>query len=131
MPYIDQAFYDDVYKGNPVNTDAFSRFAERASDIIDQVTNFALVSVDFNNLHPVIQTHVKKAVAAQVEYLSMAGTNAVHGETSASNVSIGNFSYSEGPDLAGLSREQRRISPAALSYLRATGLLNRGVSVIG
>ncbi|WP_026582128.1 hypothetical protein [Bacillus sp. J33] len=131
MPYIDQTFYTDVYKGAPIDAGAFPRLLERASDSIDHITNYALVGLDLDTMHQVIQLNVKKAVAAQLEYLSIAGEGAVHGESSPTNVSIGNFSYSDGQRQNGLSREERRISPAAVSYLRATGFLNGGVTVRG
>lgn len=37
MPYIDQTFYIDVYKGAPVDEGAFPRLLERACDSIDQL----------------------------------------------------------------------------------------------
>ncbi|USK43538.1 hypothetical protein [Cytobacillus oceanisediminis] len=131
MPYIDKTFYTDVYKGTPVDADAFPRLLERACDSIDHLTNYALIGFDLDAVHQVIQLNVKKAVAAQLEYLSIAGEGAAHGESTANNVSIGNFSYSEEQKNSGLSREQRMISPAALSYLKVTGFLYRGVSVRG
>ncbi|MBU8773189.1 hypothetical protein [Cytobacillus oceanisediminis] len=131
MPYIDKAFYTDVYMGTPIDEGAFPRLLERACDTIDHLTNYALVGLDLDTMHQVIQLNVKKAVAAQLEYLSLSGEGAVHGESTANNISIGNFSYSEGQKQSGLSREQRMISPATVSFLRATGFLNRGVSVRG
>lgn len=39
MSYIDKDFYDNVYKGAPIADDnEFNRLAERASDMIDQIT---------------------------------------------------------------------------------------------
>ncbi|MCM3528274.1 hypothetical protein M4D56_04035 [Cytobacillus oceanisediminis] len=125
MPYIDKSFYTDVYMGTPIDDGAFPRLLERAVDSIDHITNFALVYLDLDSMHQVIQLNFKKAVAAQVEYLSSVGESVVHGISGPANVSVGAFSYSEGRNA------HSPISPAAVSYLRATGFLNRGVTVRG
>lgn len=125
MPYIDKSFYTDVYMGTQIDEDAFPRLLERACDSIDHITNFALVYLDLDSMHQVIQLNFKKAVAAQVEYLSSVGESVVHGISDPVNVSVGAFSYSEG------GNAHSPISPAAVSYLRATGFLNRGVTVRG
>lgn len=125
MPYIDQTFYTDVYKGTPVDADAFPRLLERACDSIDHITNYALVGRDLDSMHQVIQLNFKKAVAAQIEYLSSVGEAVVHGVSGPANVSVGAFSYSEGGNAVS------PISSAAVSYLKATGFLNGGVMVLG
>lgn len=125
MPYIDETFYKDVYKGAPVDAGAFPRLLERACDSIDHITNYALVGRDLDSMHQVIQVNFKKAVAAQIEYLSSVGESVVHGVSGPANVSVGSFSYSEGGNAA------TPISPAAVSYLKATGFLNGGVTVLG
>jgi len=125
MPYIDQNFYDEVYKGTPVDAGVFPRLLERACDSIDLLTNYALVSRDLDSMHQVIQVNFKKAVAAQIEYLSSVGEAVVHGVSGPVNVSVGAFSYSEGGNAA------TPISPAAVSYLKGTGFLNGGVTVLG
>jgi hypothetical protein len=118
MAYIDYTYYTDVYKGVPIDADTFSRLSERASEIIDQVTNYAIQ--DFAALPAFTQEQVKKATAAQVEYLYYAGEISIHGDVFG-NVKLGDFNYSGGTPSA--------ISPAVINYLRPTGLLYRGVTV--
>lgn len=126
MPYIDQAFYEDEYRGTPMDTETFTKLEMRASDLIDRVTNYQLMGVDLSQQPPLIQTNVKKAVAAQVEYLySEGGELSVHCG-SPSSVNIGNFSYTEGSGARGQA-EVRTISNLAYSYLVPTGLLYMGV----
>jgi hypothetical protein len=119
MAYIDYTYYTDVYKGVPIpNADTFSRLSERASELIDQVTNYTIQ--DLAALTPFTQEQVKKATAAQVEYFYYAGETSVHGDLFG-NVKLGDFTYSGGTPSA--------ISPAVINYLRPTGLLYRGVTV--
>jgi hypothetical protein len=120
MAYIDYAYYTDVYKGVPIpDADTFSRLSERASELIDQVTNYTIQ--DLAALTPFTQEQVKKATAAQVEYFAYAGEQVIHGDNGMTDVRLGNFSYSVGT--------QSTISPAVINYLRPTGLLYRGVTV--
>lgn len=121
MAYIDYTFYTDVYKGVQLDADTFSRLAERAGDVIDQVTNYQIG--DITQYPEWIQSLIKKAVAAQVEYLYYAGETAIHGDAFG-NVKLGDFTYSS-------SGSQQTISPAVINYLRPTGLLYRGVTVHG
>lgn len=126
MPYIDEAYYRDVYKGVVVDTSIFPKLEARASDVIDQITSHK-IAMSTNKLadYPVfIQEQVKKATASQVEYLLLnGGESAVHGG-SPSSVNIGNFSYQEGDD-------NHVVSPAVIGHLQPTGLLYRGVNVYG
>jgi hypothetical protein len=131
MAYIDKQYYDNVYKGVPISDeDTFNRLAERASDIIDQITGYLLHGQEFTQFAQFIQTQVKKAVAAQVEYMVTAGEIVVNHGSSFSSVNIGNFSYSEGSGDR-INRNEQRTSPAVIEYLRPTGLLYRGVNVHG
>lgn len=122
MAYIDYTYYTDVYKGVPIpDADTFSRLSERASELIDQVTNYTIQ--DLAALTTFTQEQVKKATAAQVEYFALAGDSVTHGVSEFQNVKLGDFSYSTG------GAAQNVVSPAVLSYLRPTGLLYRGVTV--
>lgn len=124
MPYIDKVYYDNEFKGTPITDQiTFDRLSSRASDLVDMVTNYVLHGVAFENFAQFTQDNVKKATAAQVEYMaSMGGELTVHGG-SPSSVSIGNFDYQESGE------GQQVISPIVINYLRPTGLLYRGVSV--
>lgn len=122
MPYIDQAFYNEVYKGIPMDAETFTMLEKRASDVIDVLTNYRLAGEDLSHEPELIQANVKNAVAAQIEYMySEGGGLSVHGG-SPSSVSIGGFSYTEGSGV-------KVVSEMARSYLRQTGLLYMGVEV--
>ncbi|WP_199425761.1 head-tail connector protein [Thermaerobacillus caldiproteolyticus] len=125
MTYIDYSYYTDVYKGVPLpDGDTFVRLSERASDVIDQLTNYQIG--DITQYPEWMQTSIKKAVAAQVEYFALAGDSIVHGVSELQNVKIGDFSYTLGSNSGAV---QSVVSPAVLSYLYQTGLLYRGVAV--
>jgi hypothetical protein len=126
MPYVDYSYYTDDFKGVSVTQEDFDRLVRRASDKIDSLTSYVLHRVEFTQLAQLIQENVKKATAAQVEYLvTQGGELAVHGDEP-SSISISNFSYST--ESAG--QGPRAVSPVVLEYLRPTGLLYRGVSTL-
>lgn len=133
MPYITPEYYIDEYKGADAGED-LDRYIQRASDMIDQVTNYALAGVEFERLAQFIQDQVKKATAAQVEfYVVLGGSEEVDaGAHDAGQVRVGSFSYggrgSGGG--AGGRGEPARISPTALGFLEPTGLLYRGLDVV-
>lgn len=132
MPYIDYQYYKDEYRGIPIEEDAFNRLVERATDIVDEMTQYRLkTSIQMDSLPPFIQGQLKKATAAQVEYMNSQGEGVEHGEADVSSVSIGKFNYSEGQNPRRLTRQQIRTSPAVTGYLASTGLLYRGVKVLG
>lgn len=138
MPYITPEYYNNVYKGAAAPDSAdLERYIERASDIIDQVTNFQLYGKDINGLPPFFRDLIMKATAAQVEFYVMKGGDAAvnAGTDDMNSVSVGSFSYSTGGGSSsnGGSSGARsaRVSPSVLSFLEPTGLLYRGVSVHG
>ena len=133
MPYIDVDYYNNEYKGTPVSDVALlDRLINRASDQIDHVINYKLEGVDFDKLAPFIKKQVKKATAAQVEFL------AINGETSATvSEGGGGFSvgaYSENGMSAGAAEAPSyydRYAITVVDYLKPTGLLYTGVCVHG
>lgn len=125
LGYITPDYYKNEFKGLEVPEGELERYIERASDAVDQVTNYVLYGRELERFAMFIQDQVKKATAAQVEYFVVNGGPVSVGELS--QVSAGNFSYTE-KDGGGKSK---RVSPEALNYLRPTGLLYRGIEVYG
>ncbi len=133
MPYIDVDYYNNEYRGTPVSdASLLDRLISRASDQIDHIINYKLEGVDFDKLAPFIKKQVKKATAAQVEFL------AINGETSATvSEGGGGFSvgaYSENGVSAGDASSANFYTQYAISvtkFLRPTGLLYSGVCVHG
>lgn len=130
MPYIDKDFYENDYKGMPISDiSIFDRLVVRASETVDFITNFKLNSVDFDTLPPFIQKQVKKAVAAQIEYLLVFGQGAAMGAGGFGQVRAGNFSYGDRQGDTSEKRTEKMTSGAVLSHLSPTGLLYQGVDV--
>lgn len=125
MGYITEDYYRNVYCGNDV--DGIDVLIERASDIIDNVTMMRIGGEEgLARLSPVIAERVRRAVAAEVEYLgAVGGTVEVETAAKLGGFSIGKFSVSSGSSSSGGAADF--LSPSALSYLEPTGLLYRGI----
>ena len=124
MGYITEDYYRQVYCGNDV--DGIDVLIERASDIIDNVTMMRIGGEEgLARLSSVIAERVRRAVAAEVEYLgAVGGTVEVETAAKLGGFSIGKFSVSGGSSSSGGAADS--LSPSALSYLEPTGLLYRG-----
>ncbi|MGH0448497.1 hypothetical protein ACQVPC_25700 [Bacillus mycoides] len=133
MPYIDVDYYNNDYEGTPVSDEVLlRRMIKRASEQIDSIICYKLQGVDFDKVAPFIRDQVKKATAAQVEFL------AINGETSATvSEGGGGFSvgaYSENGMSAGATdapSHYDRYAITVVDYLRPTGLLYAGIGVYG
>ena len=125
MGYITEDYYKQVYCGNDV--DGIDVLIERASDIIDNVTMMRIGGEEgLARLSPVITERVRRAVAAEVEYLgAVGGTAEVETAAKCGGFSIGKFSVSGGSSSSDGAADT--LSPTALNYLEPTGLLYRGI----
>ncbi|WBL16446.1 hypothetical protein [Sutcliffiella sp. NC1] len=129
MAYIDYTFYTNDYKGTSVDESEFAKLAERASEVVDQLTGYKLKTGNrFDNLPTFVQEQVKKATAAQVEfYILSGGTDIAITGDDITGVAVGKFSYGGGNRSSGKEREP--IADNLLDYLRPTGLLYSGIGV--
>ena len=123
MPYMDQTYYTDTYKGEVVSVSDsdFPIFEQRASELIDNITMQRVAINGLDSYIPFIQEQFKKAVCAQIEYINSNGIEIVNSYGEEQSASLGKFSYS------GNSGGDQSISPMAINYLEITGLLYRGL----
>lgn len=126
MPaYIDVEYYEKDYMGIEVDSEELPRYIKRASDVIDQVTQYKINHIGFDNLSPFVQEQVKKATAAQVEFFEIEGGTEVSSGLSAQRAGIGNFNYTE--PSSGSESENRTVSALVIEHLKITGLLYSGL----
>lgn len=121
MTYIDKNYYTLEYLGKVIPAADFSRLASRASDIIDSLTYGKAARAK----NVIVKDAVKKATAAQAEYLFVQGDyDSYTGipENTVTKEDIGTYSYSKKEQSNSKSLGGIPISPLALSYLDAVGL---------
>ena len=125
MGVVDWNYYFTVYKGTDAEEASFPALCARATDIIGAVTHW--VDEDtLLTLPPMILNLYRKAVCAQVDFLSVNGIDSLN-ETATGGYTVGKVTVHGKADKAG-GRLAESISPLAVSYLEQTGLMNPQVS---
>ncbi|MGO2913563.1 MAG: hypothetical protein ACTIC7_11405 [Lactiplantibacillus plantarum] len=124
---IDQDYFMNDYHGDKtIDTERWLKLEMTAEDVINELTFNYFMFHDLSELCVSDQILVKKATAAEVEYLAQLKTpTELAGNGEVTSIHAGNVtkSYSN----VTKSRDNVLISRRAVHYLRFTGLLYRGV----
>ncbi len=123
--YVDEVYYHDMFKGEPVDDTDFPALCQRAGEIIEEMTLYRLAEESLSLMPENIQKLVKNAVCAQIEYLDANGGAEMDMGNGMSGATLGKFSYS-GASSGNGSTEQSIFSPRAERILWPTGLTYRG-----
>ncbi|RGY83209.1 hypothetical protein [Dorea sp. AM58-8] len=123
--YVDEVYYHDMFRGEPVDDTDFPALCQRAGEIIEEMTLYRLTEEGFAMMPENTQKLVKNAVCAQVEYLDANGGAEMDMGNGMSGATLGKFSYSGASSGSG-STEQSIFSPRAERILWPTGLTYRG-----
>lgn len=124
MPYVTYDYYNSVFLGESVDDADFPELLNRASEIVEEMCMYRISEMNFQNYDFEIQNRVKKAVCAQIEYLSANGGSDLDMGNDFQSAGLGKFNYTKASSADGNS--QSLYSPRALRYLIPTGLLYRG-----
>jgi hypothetical protein len=128
MPYLT---YDEyISLGFPeLDQTEFDKLLKKAEDVLDSVTR------NFYRFHD-LETDVsyrrdkfKKAVACQIEYFHDIGATSTHEINDPLTVQIGRTQISTGE--ANQKKTNTIVAPDVYLYLSDTGLLYRGIGVVG
>ena len=122
MGVVDFTFYSTVYGGTDVDQTSFPALCARASDVVGAMTHW----VDENKvltLPAPVPTLYKKAICAQIDFLSINGTDSLN-ETATGGFTVGKVTVHAKAANQGGGKMSENISPMAVSYLEQTGLMN-------
>ena len=129
MGVVDFSFYWNVYRGTDATEQTFPALCARASDVIGAVTHWKVDETTISNLHVMVQQLYKKAVCAQVDFLSINGMDSLN-ETETAGWTVGKVTiHGKNSTKAGGSMSES-ISPLAIMYLEQTGLMNPQVPTV-
>lgn len=125
MAYITLSYYKTDYLGvDPSDDTALTRAIARASDDVDMQTGYGIVLADLDAAQLAM---VQKATAAQAEFYVQNGDTYNSGEQAGSE-NIGAYGRTVG-------YQQRKspvsLCPRARAYLEQSGLMYRGIRVLG
>lgn len=126
MAVVSFEYYTDEYLGEAIADSEFPRLELRSEDLVLGIINKTAEQVAA--LPAAIQTAIKKAICAEIEYLNEYGTGvAVYGKEAGGGFTVGKVSVNNGSASAGASGAKSMIAPAVYVYLERTGLLYPGV----
>lgn len=126
MGLVSYDYYTNTYYGEPVSTEDFPRYEARAEDMILGLIKRSAAVVE--QMSDDLQTAVKKAICAQIEYFFEYGMGvSVYGKEAGGGFTVGKVSVNNGSSSAGASGAKSMIAPAVYMYLEQTGLLNPAV----
>lgn len=127
MGVVDWTFYSTVYGGTDATEQTFPALCARACDVVGALTHW-VNDAEILKLPALIQTLYKKAVCAQVDFLSINGMDSLN-ETATGGFTVGKVSVQGKANAAG-GKLQESVSPLAIAYLEQTGLMNPAVPVL-
>lgn len=128
MGLVDFTFYSNVYGGTDATQASFPALCARASDIVGAVTHW-VDEATILTLPALIQTLYKKAICAQVDFLSINGMDSLN-ETETGGFTVGKVTVHGKTSTAGGGKLSESISPLAIGYLEQTGLMNPQVPTL-
>ena len=127
MGVVDYTFYSTVYGGTDATVQTFPALCARANDVIGALTHW-IGDAEILKLPALFQTLYKKAVCAQVDFLSINGMDSLN-EADTGGFTVGKVTVHGKANSTG-GKLSENVSPLAISYLEQTGLMNPAVPCI-
>ena len=127
MGVVDYTFYSTVYGGTDATAQTFPALCARANDVIGALTHW-MDDAEILKLPALFQNLYKKAVCAQVDFLSINGMDSLN-EADTGGFTVGNVTVHGKANSTG-GKLSENVSPLAISYLEQTGLMNPAVPCI-
>ena len=128
---VDLTYYTGTYKGTEADQTSFPTLYAHASRMVATMTRWQVTEENFSELPSIIQTLYKLAICSQIDFLALNGIDSVN-EGGNAGFTVGKVTVhgkASGNSKAGALSGS--VSPAALSYLEQTGLMNPAVPVVG
>ena len=128
---VDFAYYSQTYMGTEADQTSFPALNAHASRIIGSMTRWQVDESNFDQLPSMIQTLYKLALCSQIDFLSINGLESITSGEEAVGFSVGKVRVEGKAKASTGGAMSASISPAAVSYLEQTGLMNPSVPVAG
>lgn len=128
---VDFTYYKDTYMGTEADQTSFPALNAHASRVIASMTRWQVDEDNFGELPPMIQTLYKLAICSQIDFLSINGVESISDGAESVGFSVGKVRVDGKSKASTGGAMSASISPAAVSYLEQTGLMNPAVPVAG
>lgn len=121
---VDYTWYVDTYMGTEADEVSFPALCARAEDVVLAMMRWKVTEDNLSTYPSIIQTLIKKAICAQVDYFAVNGLDSVAGG-SERGFTVGKVTLTgkSGGELTRKGAMAEHISPLVLMYLEQTGLI--------
>ena len=128
---VDLEFYTDTYMGTEADSTSFPALNAHASRVIANMTRWQVDETTIDELPSLTQTLYRLAVCSQIDFLAINGVDSLSDGEGSVGFTVGKVRVDgKGKTSAG-GAMSASVSPAAISYLEQTGLMNPAVPVAG
>ena len=127
---VDFCYYQSVYMGTEADAASFPALNAHASRVIGSMTRWQVTPENIEQFPSLVQTLYKLAICSQIDYLAINGVDSISGGDDV-GFSVGKVRVDGKSKSSAGGAMSASISPAAISYLEQTGLMNPAVPVAG
>ena len=127
---VDLCWYQSVYMGTEADAASFPALNAHASRVIGAMTRWQVTPENIEQFPSLVQTLYKLAICSQIDFLSINGVDSISGGDDV-GFSVGKVRVDGKSKSSAGGAMSASISPAAISYLEQTGLMNPAVPVAG
>ena len=128
---VDFTYYHDTYMGTEADATSFPALNAHASRVVGMMTRWQVNEDNFAELPSIVQTMYKLAVCSQVDFIAINGVESISGGEESVGFTVGKVRVDGKAKSSAGGAMSASISPAAISYLEQTGLMNPAVPVVG
>lgn len=127
---VDFCYYQSVYKGSEADAASFPALNAHASRVIATMTRWQVTPENIEQFPSLVQTMYKLAICSQIDFLAINGLDSISGGDDV-GFSVGKVRVDGKNKSSAGGAMSASISPAAISYLEQSGLMNPAVPVAG
>jgi hypothetical protein len=128
---VDFQYYTETYMGSEADEASFPALNAHASRVIANMTRWQVDETTIDELPSLVQTLYRLAVCSQIDFLAINGVDSLTDGESAVGFSVGKVRVDGKSKSSAGGAMSASVSPAAISYLEQTGLMNPAVPVAG
>lgn len=128
---VDFNYYSAVYMGSEVTATSFPALNAHASRVIANMTRWQVDETTIDELPSLVQTLYRLAVCSQIDFLAINGVDSMTDGEGSVGFSVGKVRVDGKNKTSAGGAMSASVSPAAISYLEQTGLMNPAVPVAG
>ena len=128
---VDFQYYTETYKGNEADETSFPALNAHASRVIANMARWQVDETTIDSLPSLVQTLYRLAVCSQIDFLAINGVDSLTDGEGSVGFTVGKVRVDGRNKTSAGGAMSASVSPAAISYLEQTGLMNPAVPVAG